>query len=195
MNMAIGARYRVSFRRKRAGKTDYRQRVKLLLSGVPRLVVRGGSKNITAQLVSYSPEGDEVLASAHSRELGKYGWKGAGSNIPASYLVGLLCGKRALEKGQGKAIFDLGFQAPMKGGRIFAALKGAIDAGIEVPHSEDALPREERIRGEHISKYAGLLKDKSKKVFSDYFRRKLDPTELPEHFEKVRKKIVTSKGK
>lgn len=195
MSMARSARYRVSFRRKRVGKTDYRRRVKLLLSRTPRLVVRLGSRNITAQLISYSLKGDRVLASAHSKELGKYGWKGSGSNIPAAYLVGLLCGKRAMEKKQKKAIFDLGFQAPMKGGRIFTALKGALDAGLEIPHAEDALPGEARIRGEHVSKYAGLLKGESKKVFSEYFKRKLDPAELPKHFEKVRKKIMTSKGK
>lgn len=193
--MARSARYRVSFRRKRIGKTDYRRRVKLLLSRTPRLVVRPGSRNITVQLISYSLKGDRVLAAANSRELGKYGWKGSGSNVPAAYLVGLLCGKRAMEKKQKKAIFDLGFTAPMKGGKIFTVLKGALDAGLDVPHAEDALPSEERIRGEHISKYAGLLKDESKKVFSDYFKRKLDPTELPEHFETVRKKIITSKGK
>ncbi len=193
--MARSARYRVSFRRKRIGKTDYRQRVKLLLSRTPRLVVRPGSRGLTAQLISYSLQGDMVLASAHSRELGKYGWKGAGSNIPAAYLVGLLCGKRAMEKKHKKAIFDLGFQAPMKGGRMFTVLKGALDAGLEVPHEEDALPREARIRGEHVSKYAGLLKGDSKKVFSDYFKRKLDPAELPEHFEKVREKIIKSKDK
>jgi hypothetical protein len=32
-------------------------------------------------------------------------------------------------------------------------------------------------------------------VFSDYFKRKLDPAELPEHFEKVREKIIKSKDK
>lgn len=188
--MARSARYRVPFRRKREGKTDYRKRVKMLLSNQPRLVVRRGARNVAAQLISYFPAGDRVVASSHSRELAKYGWKGAGSNIAAAYLVGLLCGKRAVKKKQKKAIFDVGFQAPIKGGLIFAVLKGALDAGLEIPHSEDALPKEERVRGEHVSNYAGLLKKESKKVFVDYRKRKLDPAKLPEHFEKVRDKIM-----
>lgn len=190
MSMARSARYRVSFKRKRVGKTDYQQRVRLLLSGIPRLVVRQGAKNTSAQIISYSPEGDKVLASAHSRELAKYGWKGAGSNISSAYLVGFLCGKHAVQKKHKKAILDLGFQIPVKGGRVFAALKGALDAGLEVPHEQDVLPMEERIRGEHVSKYVELLKDKSKKVFSDYYERKLDPAGLPAHFEKVKKDIA-----
>ncbi len=46
---------------------------------------------------------------------------------------------------------DIGLQTPQKGAKIFASLKGIVDAGVEIPHSEDILPSEERIRGEHIN--------------------------------------------
>ncbi len=38
--MADGPRYRVNFRRRREGRTDYRQRQRLLRARVPRAVVR-----------------------------------------------------------------------------------------------------------------------------------------------------------
>lgn len=191
--MAESARYRVSFRRRRVGKTDYRRRLRYLLSQLPRLVVRKSLNNILVQLIRYSPQGDEVLVSAHSKELRKYGWRGGKANTSAAYLVGMLCSKRALKKKYKKAILDLGFQAPTKGAKIFAALKGALDAGLDIPHSTDLIPHESRIRGEHIAEYAEILKDKNKK-FSKYIERELDPASLPEHFEEVKDKILASKG-
>lgn len=185
--MARSARYRVPFRRKRTGKTDYRKRIRYLLSGTPRLVVRRSLRNITVQLIKYSPRGDEVLASAHSKELRKYGWLGGNANTCAAYLVGLLCAKKALARKHSKAILDIGFQAPTKGARVFAALKGALDAGLAIPHKEDLIPGEDRIRGEHIAAYAAMDKDKFKE-------RKLDPASLPEHFEEVKSRILALKG-
>ncbi|MDK2384746.1 MAG: 50S ribosomal protein L18, partial [Candidatus Korarchaeota archaeon] len=38
--MARSARYKVRFRRRREGKTDYKKRLALLKSGLPRMVVR-----------------------------------------------------------------------------------------------------------------------------------------------------------
>ena len=61
--MAHGAKYRVPFRRRREGKTDYRKRLKLLLSRKPRLVVRKSLNNIIAQIVEYDEKGDRVVVS------------------------------------------------------------------------------------------------------------------------------------
>lgn len=80
--MAHGPRYRVPFRRRREGKTVYRKRLKLLLSGKPRLVVRRFNSNILAQLVEYDPKGDRVIFTIHSNVLKKYGWKGHRGNLP-----------------------------------------------------------------------------------------------------------------
>jgi large subunit ribosomal protein L18 len=187
--MATGARYRVPFRRRRESKTDYRRRLKLLLSGKPRAVVRFTNKHVIAQMVEYSPKGDVTKASAHSKELAKFGWKGGTSNLCAAYLVGYLLGKRALEKGISEAVLDLGLLHPIAGGKAFAALKGIIDAGLEVPANEEVFPSMERIRGEHIAEYAKLLGEEKQKRFSDYLKRGLDPEKLPEHFDEVLAKI------
>jgi large subunit ribosomal protein L18 len=190
--MARSARYRVPFRRKRIGKTDYKKRLRFLLSKTPRLAVRKSLRSIVVQLIEYSPAGDRVVASAHSRELRKYGWLGSGSNTSAAYLVGLLCARKALEKNHSKAILDIGFHAPTKGSKIFAALRGALDGGLEIPHQEDLIPDDSRIHGEHVAAYAKLV-DKSKR-FSKYLERNLDPETLPGHFEEVKKRIMGSKG-
>ncbi|EDY35873.1 hypothetical protein ABOONEI_1072, partial [Aciduliprofundum boonei T469] len=83
--------------------------------------------------------------------LKKYGWKGSFKNTPAAYLTGYLAGKLALKKGIEEAVLDIGLQSPVKGSRVFAALKGMVDAGLYVPHSEEVYPSEDRIKGEHIS--------------------------------------------
>jgi len=74
--VARNARYCTKFRRRREGKTDYRARKAFILSGKPRLVTRTSINNTTAQIIVAKPTGDQVLVSAHSRELAKkYGWK------------------------------------------------------------------------------------------------------------------------
>lgn len=148
--MAKGPTYVVHYRRKRKKKTDYKKRLGLLKSGLPRLVVRKSNKHVIVQLVKYESEGDKVTASAHSKDLKKFGWKYSTSNLPAAYLTGLLCGKRALNKTK-DAILDLGKQSLTKGSGIYAALKGAIDAGMNIPADESVFPPEARVSGEHIA--------------------------------------------
>ncbi len=189
--MATGPRYRVSFRRKREGKTDYRKRIRLLSSGKPRFVVRKTSKRILAQLTDYQPHGDRVIAYSDSKELGEYGWRGGASNLPAAYLTGLLCGKKALEGGIKEGVLDLGLTTPRSGTKVFAALKGALDAGFRIPHDEGIVPSEDRLRGEHIASYGALLAGDKKEKFSRYVERGLDPTALPKHFEEVKKRITS----
>jgi len=194
--MATGPRYRVAFRRRREGKTNYRTRRALVLSRVPRVVVRLSLKNVIIQVIEAESIGDKVMVSAHSHELAKtYGWKSTGGNIPSAYLTGLLCGYKALAKGLETAFLDIGLHLPVKGTRIFAALKGFVDAGVEVPHSEDILPDESRINGEHIAEYASQLSEEPevyKQKFANYLAKKLKPEELPEHFSGVKDKITSS---
>ncbi len=148
--MATGPRYRVPFRRKREGKTDYRKRAKLVLSGKPRLVIRKTLKHATVQLIEYRTEGDITLASANSKELKNLGWKGSTSNLKAFYLTGLICGKRAVDKKHKEAVFDSGLSSLNKKSNIFAALKGSLDAGIEIPHGSDVLPNDDDVKGKDI---------------------------------------------
>lgn len=148
--MARGKTYIVPHRRRREGKTDYRKRLALVKSKKPRLVVRKSNKSITCQLVEYSHGGDRTLVQASAFELKKLGWSCPTGNIPAAYLTGMLCAKRAVEKKHLEAILDLGLYRATKGNRLFACLKGAADGGLEIPHSEEALPPEDRISGKHI---------------------------------------------
>jgi len=79
-------------------------------------------------VIEAKPDGDRVLASAHSSELKEFGWKGSCGNIPAAYLTGLLAGRRAKAGGISEAILDIGLYARGPGSRIFAAAKGALNA-------------------------------------------------------------------
>jgi large subunit ribosomal protein L18 len=194
--MATGPRYRVAFRRRREGKTNYRTRRALVLSRVPRAVVRLSLKNVIVQVIEAESIGDKVLVTAHSHELKKtYGWKCNGGNLPSAYLTGLLCGYKALANGVETAFLDIGLHLPVKGTRIFAALKGLVDAGLEVPHSEEVLPDDSRISGEHIAEYASQLSEEPevyKQKFANYLANKVKPEKLPEQFEKVKDKITAS---
>ena len=149
--MGEGPRYRVAFRRRREGRTDYKKRLHLLKGRTTRLVVRRSLRTITVQFVDYAEEGDVVKAAATSRELGKHGWTNSTSATPAAYLTGLLAAKRAKAKGVTEAVLDLGRHVPTRGGRIYAALKGVVDAGIEVPHDAKVLPAQERLQGDHLT--------------------------------------------
>jgi large subunit ribosomal protein L18 len=149
--MATGPRYHVQFRRRREGRTDYRMRKKQITSGLPRAVVRCTSKNTIIQFVAFNPKGDEILAAATTMELEPLGWKHATGNLPSAYLAGFMAGKRASAEGIESAVLDIGLRPPQKGTKVFAALKGMLDAGIEIAHSDEILPTEDRISGKHIN--------------------------------------------
>ena len=183
------------FRRRREGKTDYRKRLKLLLSNKPRVVIRKSLKNIVVQITEYDDKGDKVVVSTSSKELEKkYKWKINKGNIPSAYLTGLIAGKKAIAKGLKDVIPDIGIARSTKGSRIYAALKGVIDAGLNVPCSQDVLPLQESLNGYSIAKYASSLKkeneEKYKKMFAYYLKNKKKPEELPKYFEDAKRKIM-----
>lgn len=185
-------------RRHREGRTDYHLRLKLLKSRKPRLVVRRSLNNFLCQVIKYETEGDVVLATADSKELKAFGWKFHCGNIPAAYLTGFLCAERAKKHKIKEAILDVGLYLTSPGNTLFSALKGAVDGGLEVPHSEEALPTSERVSGKHISDYAEKLRAddpaKYKKIFSAYLSNKADPKDMPAIFEETKKKILEAKG-
>jgi large subunit ribosomal protein L18 len=192
--MARGSTYRVPPRRRREGKTDYQARKALILSGKPRLVPRSTINNVAVQIIIAKPQGDEVLAAAHSRELTKYGWKAPTGNVPAAYLTGLLCGLKAKAKGVTEAILDIGLVAPTRGSKVFAALGGVLDAGFDVPYDEEKIVQD-RSEGKHIAEYGkSIIADPEfySAKFSEYLEQKLAPEKLPEHFAKVKADIVDS---
>ncbi len=192
--MAKKANYRVQLRRRREGKTDYQARKALVTSRKPRLVTRASLKNVEVQIIIAKPHGDEVLASANSRELIKsYGWRAPTGNIPAAYLTGLLCGVKAKTAGIKEAILDIGLVSPTKGSKIFAVLSGVVDSGVQVPHGEDKIVKE-RMKGEHIAKYAktlGVGSEEYTAKFSQYNAQGVAPEKIAEHFIKVKADILS----
>ncbi len=188
--MAHGSNYKVAFRRRREGKTDYAQRLNLVKLDTNRLVIRVSNANVIVQIVKIGENGDETIVSAHSKELNKLGWKAGNKNISAVYLTAYLCGKKALALGVEDAIADIGLKSPIVGSKIFAGVKGAADAGLDIPYGEKVIPSDERINGQHIADYAESLEDDEVKTkFSKYLENGLQPTELPAHFEEIKNKI------
>jgi len=170
--MATGPRYKVPFRRRREGRTDYHQRLRLLLSKENRVVVRKSARHMQVQLVAPKPEGDVTLSSAVSTELRKYGYEGTTGNTTAAYLTGLLFGLRTLDEGYEGGVLDIGLAASSAGSRVYAVLKGVVDAGMDVPHDPSVFPSDERIRGEHVADY-------------------VEGSNLPQQFEAVKEKILS----
>tara|TARA_Y100000310_G_scaffold345598_1_gene467058 strand:- start:6310 stop:6861 length:552 start_codon:yes stop_codon:yes gene_type:complete len=181
--MAKSRNYTVAFKRKRKGKTDYRKRMMYLKSGKARLVVRPSQNNLQMQVVSFNDSGDKVLLSINSQEIKKLGWRYHTGNIPSSYLTGLLIGKKS---GVKDVIVDFGLSSPIKGSRLYAAIKGVRDAGLNIPCSDEVFPSEETIKGKTIQIFASnLSEDDKKKQFS-----KLDPKDMVDNFDEVKKKIM-----
>ena len=63
-----GNNRRSIFRRRKAGLTDYRRRLKLLRGQKPRAVVRVSNTRTTCQLVTWSADGDQVSVSVTSSD-------------------------------------------------------------------------------------------------------------------------------
>lgn len=195
--MARGPTYSVKFRRRREGKTNYKKRIKLLLSRKPRLVIRKTNKYIIAQIVEFDPKGDRTIVYATSKELTKYGWNFPSfKNLPAAYLTGFLLGMKAKKKGIKEAILDIGLHPVTKGNRIFTCYRGFLDAGINSPHSEDYFPDKDRIKGEHIVEYYKILKEKGEEFLKRQFGKYKEESimRLPEIFEEVKNNIMREFG-
>ncbi len=169
MPRKFGSTYKVPFRRRREFKTNFRYRLGLLKSNLPRAVVRKTLKHVTVQFITYNSTGDRIITSASSKELKKRGWNGSTSNLPAAYLTGFLAGLRAVEQKVDSAVLDMGLHPPIKGSKIFASLCGILDAGVNVPHGEEILPNKDRLQGKHISDTTTLEFEKLKNKIKDEY--------------------------
>ena len=168
--MAQGKRQRRRYKRRSTGQTDYHRRLKLLRSGTPRAVVRVTNTQVICQLVEYDAEGDQVIAAADGSSLrGKYAWpaKVSTKSVPAAYCTGYALAKQVQKSGHDEAVLDIGLAASTRGNRVFAALKGMIDGGLWVPHSEDIFPSDERLAGEHIDKSIAGAVEKTKAAIEE----------------------------
>lgn len=246
---AYFSRYQVKFRRRREGKTDYRQRKRLCTqdknkyqSPKYRLVVRFTNKFVICQIAYAQIDGDRILCSASSAELPRYGLSVGLKNYGAAYCTGLLVARRLLQqvglddmyegnteidgevvktdydgktyfveevnddKRPFRALLDVGCRPTTTGCRIFGALKGAADGGLDVPHSEKRFPgydrdakeydadmHRERIFGGHVGEYMEYLEEednqKYQECFAAYIENDIEPDGLEELYESVHEKI------
>jgi len=75
--------------------------------------------------------------------------------------------KQVQKAGHDEAVLDIGLAASTPGNRVFAALKGMVDGGLWVPHSEDIFPSDERLAGEHIDKSIAGAVEKTKAAIEE----------------------------
>lgn len=179
-----------TLKRIRSDKTNYRKRAAVIIGRHSFVTVKVTDQNIAAQVLRPTPTGDLVIASVHSRELAKQGWKGSMNSLPACYLTGLLLGKKAQEKGTNKAILYSGKDHFTT--RVAACVKGIADSGVNIPMSEESFPDADRISGQHIADYANALKENQEQYnsrFSAILKNGLKPEDYPSHFEELRFKI------
>ncbi|KAL1293150.1 hypothetical protein HN51_053773 [Arachis hypogaea] len=193
-----------------------------------RFVVRFTNKDIVAQITSASIAGDIVLAAAYSHELPRYGLEVGLTNYAAAYCTGLLLARRVLkmlemdEEYQGnveasgedfsvepadtrrpfRALLDVGLIRTTTGNRVFGALKGALDGGLDIPHSEkrfagfdkekkelDPEVHRKYIFGGHVAAYMKTLEEdepeKYQSHFSEYIKRGLSADGIEPLYKKV----------
>merc|ERR1712021_75845 len=246
---AYFSRYQVKFRRRREGKTDYRQRKRLCAqdknkyqSPKYRLVVRFTNTKVICQIAYALVDGDRILCQASSTELPRYGLSVGLKNYAAAYCTGLLVARRLLQKigldelYEGntevdaevvstdydkktyyveevdddkrpfRALLDVGCKPTTTGARVFGALKGAADGGLDVPHSEKRFPgydrdakeydadmHRERIFGGHVSEYMEYLDEEDNQKYKEHFRTYIEADiegdALEELYESVHEKI------
>jgi large subunit ribosomal protein L18 len=185
-----------TLKRIRTHKTNYRKREALLISKQNFVTIKITNQNLVAQILKPEIRGDRVKVSIHSRELRKHGWKGSLNSLPACFLVGILLGKKALEKGVKNAILYIGNKQFTS--RVAACAKGIVHAGVNIPISSESFPSEQRLNGQHIANYAAKLKEenieKYNKHFSSIIREGLVPENYQTHVEEITKLIMNSTG-
>ena len=156
---------KVNKRRRREAKTDYLKRINLLKGGSPRIIFRKTNKYLIAQYIKSKDAKDSVEFGFNSKILLKYGWpeKASGSlkTVTASYLLGILVGKKITDKKK-LPILDLGMIRIVHKSRVYAFIKGLVDSGIKIKHKEGIFPDESRIKGEHLKNKIPFEEIKSK---------------------------------
>lgn len=140
MTRAKGPTYLVHYRRRREGKTNFAKRLALVKSGKPRMVVRRSNKHVRIQFVEFDAKGDRTLLTVDDASLKKnFNWPSR-RNVWTAYLTGLYAGREAGKKGVKEFVLDMGSYTPSKGNLVFAALKGAVDAGLAARFDEGMVP-------------------------------------------------------
>jgi len=194
-----------------------------------RMIVRFTNKDIICQIAYAKIEGDAIICAAYAHELPRYGVKVGLTNYAAAYCTGLLLARRLLkslkldeiytgndeingdeyyvesEDGQPGAFrcyLDVGLARTTTGARIFGALKGAADGGLDIPHSVKRFPgydheagefnaevHRNHIFGKHVSDYMSMLNEEDeeqyKRQFSQYIKNGISPAGVEEMYTKA----------
>jgi large subunit ribosomal protein L18 len=149
-------------RRRLENRTNYTKRKRLLEHSSARIVVRKSNRYITAQYIETREARDYVKVSVVSNMLVDYGWpeskEGSMKNLGAAYLTGLLLGTKLKALKISKVILDSGLIRSTKGSRVYATVKGIIDAGINLPCDKEVFPEEKRIMSEEIKSFFDKVK-------------------------------------
>merc|ERR1712018_374588 len=178
-----------------------------------RMIVRFTNKDVICQIAYAKIEGDVVICSTYSHELPRYGVKVGLTNYAAAYCTGLLLARQLLKKlnldgayegntevdgslfmvedndegpGAFHACLDVGLARTTTGAKVFGAMKGAADGGLDIPHSEKRFPgydKEEKeysaevhrnhIFGQHVAEYMRQLLDKDEDAYKRQFSRSI----------------------
>jgi large subunit ribosomal protein L5e len=176
-----------------------------------RLIVRLSNRDITCQIAYARIEGDRIVCAAYSHELPRYGVKVGLTNYAAAYSTGLLVARRILQRlgldslyagctdvngdeysvepledgpGAFRCYLDVGLSRTTTGARIFGAMKGAVDGGLNIPHSVKRFPgynaedknfdagvHREHIFGQHVAKYMKELEGEDEEAYKRQFSR------------------------
>jgi len=176
-----------------------------------RLVVRLSNCDITAQVAYSRIEGDKILCAAYSHELPEFGVKVGLTNYAAAYCTGLLLARRllnqlgldkhytgttevtgeeynveALEDGPAafRCYLDVGLMRTSTGARVFGAMKGAVDGGLNIPHSTKRFPgfdseskefnaevHRKHIFAQHVADYMRQLSEEDDEAYKRQFSR------------------------
>ncbi len=164
MTRAKGPTYKVPFRRRREKRTNYEKRLALVKSEKPRMVVRKSNRYVDISFVVFEPEGDKTLLTVTGRKLSKlFKWPSK-RNVWSAYLTGLYAGKEISKKGVKEFILDVGMHTPSKGSVLFAALQGAIDAGLKSTYNGEKIPSDKLANPPESMKSA--FEDVKKKILA-----------------------------
>jgi len=176
-----------------------------------RMIVRSSNTDVCCQIAYARLEGDIIICAAYSHELPRYGVKVGLTNYAAAYCTGLLLARRVLQKfkldtvyegntnvdgtmfyvedqddgpGAFRACLDVGLARTSTGAKVFAALKGAVDGGLDIPHSEKRFPgydsegkelnadvHRQHIFGLHVAEYMKSLQEEDEEQFKKHFSR------------------------
>lgn len=203
-----------------------------------RLIVRLSNRDVTCQVAYSRIEGDRVVCAAYSHELPKYGIKVGLTNYAASYCTGLLVARRILQKlgldtlysgctevtgdeynveplddgpGAFRCFLDVGLARTTTGARVFGAMKGAVDGGLNIPHSVKRFPgysadsksfnaevHRAHIFGQHVADYMRTLEEEDneafKRQFSRYIALGIRADDLEEIYKKAHANIRSDPG-